>query len=289
MSDRPSPHTSPKGRRVKKWRHGDKGPIRQTWDRTQQNKAYYFASWIIVGVVFLVGVVAGILLLTDNEKVQFPEKEEAPITDEQWQGLLPEDVAMRFIDATTVEERLPWVRDSEEVGPLMQEFFLRGAGAKEKILGTDSMYPVSTETMLYHCFQVRLEGGGSRLLCVPMIDNRACVDFKSYARYGSETWGDLLSGKKSEAKEVRVFVAFDTAYLNDYTDEKKWLSLTASSPDFEHPLYFYVERESLAGKQLSEIPKRVAQRVTLGIRSVNNGHEKKQFEISQLHCIGWCY
>ncbi len=283
----PTPPPS-KGRRVKKWRHGDKGPIRQTWDRTQQNKAYYFASWIIVGAVFLVGLVAAILLVSDSKKVQLP-KEEAVSADEPWQGLLPDEIAKRFIDATSVEERLQWVRDPEEVEPLMQEFYLRGAGAKEKILGIETMEQASTEKMLYHRFQARIEGGDRRLLCVPVIDNRAYVDFKSYARYGSETWADLLSGKKSAAVEVRVFVAFDTAYMNDYTDEKKWLSLTASSPDFEHPLYFYVERDSLAGKQLSTIPKRVAQRVTLGIRSVNNGHEKKQFEISQLHCIGWCY
>ncbi len=273
------------------------GPKKEkcNWDEpdeivsTQAQGGSSFLVWWILGFIILLAG-ASFYLLNGKPKQPIAAKITAlQIGEEKWVGLLPEAVAQRFIDATTIEERLVWVRDPDETEPLLREFFENGAGAQEKIIALTHLGGGKNEQSFFHRFKVSLEDGGKRLLCVSVIENRAFVDFKCYARYGSATWQELLSGQKSEAQEVRVFVELDSFYMGAFSDESRWLSLTTTTPDCEDALYFYVDRNSVMGNKIAQLSEGEQQRMTLGIRSVNNSHEKKQFEVIHLHAFGWSY
>jgi hypothetical protein len=118
------------------------GPKKEksNWDEpdeivsTQAQGGSSFLVWGIVGFIILL---AGASFYLFNVKPKQPIAAKITllqIGEEKWVGLLPEGVAQRFIDATTIEERLVWVRDPDETEPLLREFFENGAGAQEKIM-----------------------------------------------------------------------------------------------------------------------------------------------------------
>jgi hypothetical protein len=245
---------------------------------------------MLAGVAIAAGLIGIILFynatISDTKNTQATR---ADIKVEEWQGMLPLKVAENFIAATTNEERLKWVRDPEANAPLLEEFFTNGPGAKEKILNFKQIRITANEKFIIHRYQLNLEGGDRRLLCVVQMDNSAYVDFKAYARHCSSKWQDLLSGSASAAAEVRVFLDPGTAYMNQYADEEKWTSYIATTQDWDMPLYFYAARNSKTDEALLALTRAGTLPATLAIRSNDNSHEKKQFEIVELLTPDWCY
>ncbi len=254
--------------------------------------------WLVVGCMgacflLMIGV---ILTLRDRRKDASSSKiqEQTNVEDkfepgnaEDWKGPVPIQIADSFSKATTHEERLQWVRDGERVAPLMERFFRDGPGANEKILEIVPMPPDSNGALAFQRFQVRLENDKNRLLSVILTDEGGKVDFECYARHGAVAWSDLLSGKASESSEVRVFVELGSAYMYEFSDDQKWRSILATTPDYEYPLYFYVLRDSEVDKKLNEQISDNQIRATLAIRSVQNSHEKKQFEVTEVLSPSW--
>ncbi len=209
--------------------------------------------------------------------------------EETWRGPLPKDLADEFISATTVEERLQLIRDPDSVEPLLRNFYEKGPGADEKIVGLKSLGGNTNETSVFNRYEVQLSDGNTRMLYVVLKDHQAYVDFKAYSRYGSSSWHDLLGGLSKEAEEVRVGLKVDRLFVGEFTDEKKWLCFTALTPDCDECLYFYANRDSEVAKHLSTLKEDVLLRVTVAIRSRNESHKKKQFEITRYHASSWCY
>lgn len=205
----------------------------------------------------------------------------------EWKGPLPAEIAERFTKATTNVERLKLVRNPELTAPLMEDFFLNGPGARERILGIARLEPASNGKVSFQRFQVRLEDETNRLLCVVLTDDGGKVDFECYARHGSATWKDLLEGVAPSAGEVRVFVSRGSYYAYGFQDEPTWSSFVASTPDWDVPLYFYARRDSKVDKELRKLTAAGQMRATLAIRSVEGSCRQKQFEITEVLAGGW--
>jgi hypothetical protein len=220
---------------------------------------------------------------TDSE----PNTDEEPEAFSDWKGPLPEEIARLFTEAKTHEERMELIADPRHDGSWMKSFFSEGPGAEEKISAVAPMGAANTNKTSFQRFQVRLSKGKSRLLCVILSENGGAVDFRSYARFCTESWEDLLAGRTAIAEEVRVFIEPAFAYLHNYTDDKQWASYVATSPDLDQPLYFYVARGSDTAMQMSKITRGGNMRATLAIRSVDGGHLHRQFEVTEVLTSGW--
>lgn len=203
-----------------------------------------------------------------------------------WEGPIPAEVVQKFTRATTHAERLRWVRQAETVGPAMDAFFLDGPGATEKIRATRPVAESADSDMLYEIYQVTMERGEPRLLCVSVDPEGAKVDFKAYARHGSETWDDLLSGEVIAAEEVRVILRPGGFFQQRFSDEEKWLHFQATTPDLPNSLDFYVERASAAGIDLARKGDTVGH-MTVSIRAVDDSAKSRQFEITAVKTFGW--
>jgi hypothetical protein len=203
-----------------------------------------------------------------------------------WEGPIPAEVAEKFIRATSHAQRLRWVRDAEVVGPAMEAFFREGPGATEKIVATRPVAESAGGDMLYEVYQVTLEGGGSRLLCVSVDPAGARVDFEAYARHGSESWEDLLSGEVKSAEEVRVILRPGGFFQHRFSDEAKWLHFQATTPDLPDSLDFYVARESAAALALEPLDQATGH-MTLSIRALEDSAKFGQFEITAVKANGW--
>jgi hypothetical protein len=211
-----------------------------------------------------------------------------PGTAEDWKGALPREVAEKFTQAQTVAERLVFVRDPQRVRPALEEFFREGPGAKEVVAKLTPLRMIQSTLFTFQRFEVKMKDGSSRLLCVVLsAEKGAKVDFESYARHGSESWADLLSGKALESEVVRVFVKAGNYYNHGFADEGKWRHFAATTPDVEMPLDFYVARGSEADEHLVGIASRRQMRATLAIRAVEGSFGNRQFEVTKVLGPGW--
>jgi hypothetical protein len=221
-------------------------------------------------------------------KVMVVESPALPEVSEKWSGMQPREIAERFLAAKTHEERLKWVRQPELVAEAMREFFQNGPGKDEVVVKLEEMRQDLANPTIFARFQATLEGGASRLVFVPYETNGSGkVDFKCYARHGSETWGDLLSGRVTKAAEMRCILTVGTYYNQEFMDEKQWLSLMATTPDLEEILYFYVRRDDPDFSLFVAGPPTRPVRYTVAIESQGPSHEKRQFRLSKIHHSGW--
>lgn len=216
-----------------------------------------------------------------------PDVSELLAGSSDWQSPLPIELARLFTKATTHAARLALIANPSKDGYWMEKFFNGGPGAEEKVLSVTPMGLAITDTTSFERFQVGMEDGGNRLLCIVITDQGGKVDFRSYARFCSESWEDLLSGKTNIAEETRVFIESGTAYLQDFSDDLKWTSYIATSPDTEKVLYLYALRDSETDRLLQEMTIGEPVRVTLAIRSTAEAWRHRQFEVTKFITAGW--
>jgi hypothetical protein len=196
-------------------------------------------------------------------------------------------IAEKFTRASTQAERLKWVRQPGEVAAAMEEFFSSGSGSREQVAEISGMPPVVTDALADECFGARMDSGDLRLLCVVTEGGEAKVDFKAYARHGSQPWAALLSGQAREAAEMRVFIQAGEYYNFGFSDEERWQNFIVTSPDLENPLEFYRDRGDPALGLLEKLDPRRPVPVTVAIRAVGDSHLRRQFEITRFLGAGW--
>ena len=210
----------------------------------------------------------------------------AALRTDAWQGPSIAGVAEHFIKAETVEERLKWVRDPSRVEPLLREFYVTGAGARESIANFSPIATPLDGSRPLRNFGVELDGGGRRLLSLVPDQGGVRVDFESYIRLCSESWASLLDGSKQEAAMVRLIVQPGGYYNFQFADETKWLCFTAKNPDLDGNLSLYISRAAPDFHAMVETLK-TNPRARLSIRSVEGSQAHRQFEITRVHGPGW--
>lgn len=245
---------------------------------------WWIAGIAMIGVLFCGGYMLS--LRPDTVAVVPPvERQEPP--PETWQSPPPIEVAQLFTQARTHEERLKWISDPDRDGYWMERFYTEGPGATERVVDLNPMGAASNEAAAFMRFHVIMADGGGRLLCVIVTTEGAKVDFRSYARFGTENWEDLLAGRIKIAEEVRVFIEPSSFYLRNYADDQAWSSYIATTPDTEMPLYFYAPRGSVVDQALAKLNTGSRSRVTLAIRSKGDDFQHRQFEITECITYGW--
>ncbi|MGK0185779.1 MAG: hypothetical protein ACI9R3_001560 [Verrucomicrobiales bacterium] len=269
----------------------------------------------IVFAFFVLGTIAiALLQLTTQSKKQ-------PSDDTRLLGqsagatkdiIPPRQVALKFLDAPTHEERLRWVREPGDA-PLIEQHFESIGQNEEAQRGF--LQATGQEQFLdvgYHVFHVRFKGGSNRLLCVVDEPGGRVVDWPAYARAGSDSWETILDGKVPGA-EVRVFVQ-QSNYFNFQFQEaqKNHVCYALTSPDLAQSVHGYVRKGSRTAnliamalekmtegkplrnpvgglKELPEPRRRSLppQRMTLRIALVDQSHTKRQFSITRIVAAGW--
>jgi hypothetical protein len=242
-----------------------------------------------VGIVVVLFLGAVVLL---NRPKTTPPPKATPAADSAVPGgaSVPSAraVAENFARATTQSERLKWVRQADKVATAMEEFFTNGSGSREQVAEIMVLPPVVSDGLPNECFGAKMSSGDLRLLCVVGEGVEAKVDFKAYARLGSQPWPAILKGEAREAKEMRVFIRAGEYYNFGFLDDKRWQNFSATSPDFEVPVqFFYIDRSDPAMKRLEALDPHNPVRVTVDIRAVGDSHLQRQFEITGFHGTGW--
>ena len=230
-------------------------------------------------------IVAGVLISGAGKRTTMVDPPER--ADELHDGLeAAEAVARAFLTETNPEKRLPWVRNAQEVKTRLAEYpdDARGVvGEIESVLGhqVDGGRSVSA-------FIVAFPTGSVRLLEVVRTPEGPRVDWDAYARYGTASWEDLLTGKARRAV-VRVFCEPSTERPEPFEDQRKWTCFRLSSPDLPQAALGFAQvghvREVMMKRVVLGTPN-YRQRFTLEIVR-HEGKDEPLFEITRCLAVGW--
>ncbi len=197
-----------------------------------------------------------------------------------------EAVAKAFLAESDPQARLRWARLPDAVRMRMDgysEEARESPGGIEKMIGH-----ASEEGRTITAFAVAMPTGNMRLLEVVTTEDGPKVDWDAYARHGTASWKDLLSGKAQKAV-MRVFCEPSTERPEPFEDHTKWTCFRISSPDMPQAALGFAAvgsvREVMMKKVVLSTPN-YRQRFTLEIVR-HDGKDEPLFEITRCMAVGW--
>ena len=197
-----------------------------------------------------------------------------------------EKVARTFLAEGIPFERLRRVRDGDDVLFRMDAYSKEAReapGEIEKMIGH-----LSEGGRTVTAFAVTMPSGDVRLLEVVETEKGPKVDWDAYARYGTASWEDLLSGK-AERAVVRVFCEPSSERPEPFGNQAEWTCFRLSSPDLPQAALGFAQvgsvREAMMKKVILGTP-RYRQRFTLEILR-HEGKDEPLFEITRCLAVGW--
>lgn len=231
------------------------------WDRdkvvsSKDDKPKMKRMLIVSGILFSLIVAGTIAAITSGESpapiaVVKPVKPlvsvipEAPTLLDRNQVVLAAEckvIAQRFLDAKSVEELLSVVYQPETAESRIRGYYPDGVvepqGLKDFNIGQAMQIKGKAVS-----FVIRNNNFDANTLVFIDGPQGLKVYWESFVGWSEMPWQDFITQKPTVAKAFRVILLPIDYYNFDFTDDRKWQSYSLRSPDREHSLYGYVERE----------------------------------------------
>ncbi len=249
-------------KRSRKKRGKRENSLEADWDRdrvvsSRDDKSKMKRMLIVSGILFSL-IVAGIVAALTSGQSPLPtvavKAVEASVAVapaaktllDRNQGELAAEcqvIAQKFLDATSVEELLSVVYNPETAEPRIRGYYADGVvepqGLKDFNVGQAMQIKGKAVSTV-------IRNNNFDAKSIIFIDGPQGFEvyWESFVGWSEMPWLDFIAQKPTEAKEFRVILAPVDYYNFDFADDRKWQSYTLQSPDGEHSLYGYVERES---------------------------------------------
>lgn len=197
-----------------------------------------------------------------------------------------EPLARKFLEAGTVAEILPLIHEPDRVRPFLRTRYPDGAfepagmskfNASGQVSYKDTFAAVTVLNPEYESKQLAFIEG----------DDGLKIDWESWVGWSDMPWDKILETKPKRPILVRVMVRWVDYYNFGFSDENAWRSYRLVSPDGEHTLYGYVERNSLLDQRLRPGEPKATVAVTIKIRFRENEQAANQVVIDEMVSDGW--
>ncbi len=206
-----------------------------------------------------------------------------------------------YLAATTVEEKLKYVRQPERVEPLMRDWYeakKHPMVAKEM----DSRMTLVPKTLFTKSFwKAEMNHGGmfkKQLWIQSYEDGTFGIDWETDVVYNPMHWDEFLSKKPQESMSFRVYVGWNDLYLYQHRDEEKFQSFKLESRDSDQIASAYMDRNDKGVKTMmffirrsAKDPKNLNTAVTLPflvtLKYDESPEGKKNLVIEKLDSPSW--
>lgn len=284
------------------------------WEKSREQRVrvggrrkFRWGRTFAVALAVLSGV-AGLIILTRREKEPVTEPiAVAPIPEAPSAGspemenidlplemsrneteLLGElqPLSRKFLEAKSVDEMLPLVRDRRRVEPEMRAFYPGGVIPAPGLGQFNTLGAVAYRGKLASV-GVRTGDFEMKQLAFIRTEEGLKVDWESYVGWSEMPWKDFVETKPEKPVLFRV-VARDVEYYNfDYSDDVEWRSFQLGSPDGEQAVYGYAKRNSPAEEALRPARKGETALVTLKLKYPAGAKQKNQVLVDSIVADGW--
>jgi hypothetical protein len=228
-------------------------------------------------------------MLTPPAAVKNPDEAAIPPADQRSEAALlaeAESMARKFLEATTVEELLPLVRNPAVAEARIREFYPEGEieAPGMQALGPGEALSVRDKLV---SLAVRTRDFEEKSLAFIDTPQGLKIDWESWAGWSEISWKEFMATKPTSSHVFRVILAPVDYYNFEFTDDQKWQSYRMESPDHEHSLYGYAEKGTvLNGRILTDKDtKRI--NLMLSLKFPAGATSNNQVEIERFVAEGW--
>lgn len=161
----------------------------------------------------------------------------------------------KYLSTSDWRERLSYVYDSERVKPLMQQFYEKQKN-KDPEIGTllnRGRYRLNGTEILHFSYSCSRPGDLLELALRRNGDGDFVLDWTSFVGFSELSWQEFKQHRPTSSFLFRVFASTSDYYNYEFTDQKKYLSVSLLSPDGQISIHGYCEREGEVGKALSRL------------------------------------
>lgn len=197
-----------------------------------------------------------------------------------------EVLARKFLNAATVDEMLTTVRNPELAESRMRAFYRDGKIEAPGMSQFNSGAALVTRGKL-HSFPVLTRDHEERSLAFIETPQGLKIDWESWVGWSDMPWKDFLSTKPWGSHVFRVILASVDYYNFGFSDDTKWQCYRLESPDREHAVYGYAEKNSALDAKLRPNAGEQTVQMTLALKFPPDAKSDSQVEIERLVCEGW--
>jgi hypothetical protein len=197
-----------------------------------------------------------------------------------------EALARKFLTAKSDAEILPLVHKPEVTAGRMREFY----GGKEiKPLGLSKFDPRSVIRLAQQSLLVQLETGEmkKRGMVFKKSSQGLKIDWESWVGWSEIPWAKFVAEKPTTSSMFRVILNTVEYYNFGFTDESKWQSYQLVSPDEEHTIFGYTEKETLLDVQVRPKSGAKTRAVALKLKFPPDATSASQVIIESVVMEGW--
>jgi hypothetical protein len=212
--------------------------------------------------------------------VKDPQRTLAELTAEA------EAVALKFLNAETVDEILETVRNPELAESRMRAFYPEGKIEAPGMSQFNSGAGLVTRGKL-HSFPVLTRDHEERVLAFVETPQGLKIDWESWVGWSDIPWQKFLAEKPAGSHVFRVILAPVDYYNFGFSDDQKWQCYRLESPDMEHTIYGYAEKNSALDAKLRPTAGGQSVLMTLALKFPQDAQSDSQVEIERLVCEGW--
>lgn len=235
---------------------------------------------------------AGVVATASQKPVDHgpqPEKIELPLEMNRNETELIaelEPLTRKFLEATTVEEILPLIRDRERVEPMIRKEYPDGKIQPKGLGAFNTSGSIAYRSKLASV-TVRSKDFESLQLAYIRTGEGMKIDWESYIGWSEMRWPEFLTAKTSKPTLFRASLKLVEYYNFSFSDDKKWQSYQLRSPDGESVVYGYVLRDSEVDKKLRPDEKTETRLVTVLLKFQPGETSKNQVLIGKVVADGW--
>ena len=199
---------------------------------------------------------------------------------------LAEPMARKFLEAKSIDEILPLVRNPLVAEPRMKTLY---PDRSTPPVGLDQF---NTDSEIVHegehlTVKVRTKNFDERNLTFFNTPDGLKIDWESWVTWSEMPWKDFLAKKPVESAVFRVSLSQQEYYNIGFTDDAKWQSYQLSCPGQEKSIYGYVERNSALDQQLRPPSDVKLTDLTLKLRFPANARSDNQVLIEGIVSESW--
>ncbi|MGL4400567.1 MAG: hypothetical protein ACRCXD_11910 [Luteolibacter sp.] len=296
QTDAASSGRSKKRRRKKSGGSGDPSWERQAISSlSRRGEQKRMRAMLIAGGLLFSGIVWGVIFLTkgENAPVVASKPVDPPplvVTDSGVTGAAlekeAESMARGFLEATTIEEMLKWVRNPEVAEARMRRFYLEGSITAPGLSQFNSGEGGYTEGNS-HSFSIITGDQVTKALAFVKTPQGLKIDWESWVGWSDIPWPDFLATKPAASHVFRVILAPVDYYNFEFSDDAKWECYRLESPDREHALYGYAEKDSPLNRELRPNPGETTTPLILALKFPPDSASGSQVLIERLVGKGW--
>lgn len=194
--------------------------------------------------------------------------------------------AEKFLAATSVDQILPLIRDSENIREKIYAYYPDG-----KIKATAiSKFNVSGQVSYKNTFAaVSILTTDFEVVQLAFFDDKdgLKIDWESWVGWSEMPWEKIIESKPQNPILIRAKLTTIDYYNFGFADDSKWRAYRLLSPDGAHTLFGYIERNSLLDERLRPPEKSVSAAVTLKILFPEGKDQRNQVVIHDMISDGW--